>query len=29
MPGYKILVGPEEAADLEGFIKNVLLKNYA
>jgi len=29
MPGYKVLVGPEEAADLEGFIKNVLLKNYA
>jgi len=26
MPGYKVLVGPGEAGDLEGFIKNVLLK---
>ncbi|GBU24893.1 large subunits of Fe-S-Co protein [Fibrobacteria bacterium R8-3-H12] len=26
MPGFKVLVGPGEAADLEGFIKNILLK---
>ena len=26
MPGYKVLVGPGEAGDLEGFIKNVLIK---
>ncbi|WP_461255095.1 acetyl-CoA decarbonylase/synthase complex subunit gamma [Treponema sp. R80B11-R83G3] len=26
MPGYKVLVGPGEAGDLEGFIKNVLMK---
>jgi len=26
MPGFKVLVGPGEAGDLEGFIKNVLLK---
>jgi len=26
LPGFKVLVGPSEAADLEGFIKNVLLK---
>jgi len=26
MPGYKVLVGPGEAGDLEGFIKNVLFK---
>ena len=24
LPGFKVLVGPSEAADLEGFIKNVL-----
>ncbi|MDR0502955.1 MAG: acetyl-CoA decarbonylase/synthase complex subunit gamma [Treponema sp.] len=26
LPGFKVLVGPSEAADLEGFIKNVLKK---
>jgi len=26
LPGFKVLVGPSEAADLEGFIKNVLTK---
>jgi acetyl-CoA decarbonylase/synthase complex subunit gamma len=26
MPGFKVLVGPGEAGDLEGFIKNVLFK---
>jgi len=26
LPGFKVLVGPSEAADLEGFIKNVLMK---
>jgi len=26
LPGFKVLVGPAEAADLEGFIKNVLAK---
>ena len=26
LPGFKVLVGPGEAADLEGFIKNVLKK---
>jgi acetyl-CoA decarbonylase/synthase, CODH/ACS complex subunit gamma len=26
MPGYKVLVGPGEAGDLEGFIKNILMK---
>jgi len=29
MPGFKVLVGPGEASDLEGFIKNVLIKNNA
>ena len=26
LPGFKVLVGPGEAADLESFIKNVLRK---
>jgi len=26
LPGFKVLVGPSEAADLEGFIKSVILK---
>ena len=26
LPGWKILVGPQEASDLEGFIKQVLVK---
>jgi acetyl-CoA decarbonylase/synthase complex subunit gamma len=26
LPGWKVLVGPQEAADLEGFIKQVLAK---
>jgi len=26
LPGFKVLVGPGEAADMEGFIKNVLAK---
>ncbi|MCL2269805.1 MAG: acetyl-CoA decarbonylase/synthase complex subunit gamma [Treponema sp.] len=25
LPGFKVLVGPAEAADMEGFIKNVLM----
>jgi acetyl-CoA decarbonylase/synthase complex subunit gamma len=26
LPGFKVLVGPGEAADLESFIKSVLVK---
>ena len=26
LPGFKVMVGPGEAADMEGFIKNVLMK---
>jgi CO dehydrogenase/acetyl-CoA synthase gamma subunit (corrinoid Fe-S protein) len=24
LPGWTVLVGPQEAGDLEGFVKNVL-----
>jgi acetyl-CoA decarbonylase/synthase complex subunit gamma len=26
LPGFKVMVGPGEAADMESFIKNVLTK---
>jgi acetyl-CoA decarbonylase/synthase complex subunit gamma len=26
LPGYKIMVGPQEASDIESYVKNVLLK---
>ena len=26
LPGFKVMVGPGEAADMEGFIKNVLMR---
>ena len=29
LPGFKVLVGPGEAADLESFIKNILMKKNA
>ena len=28
LPGWQVMVGPEEASDLESFIKNYIAKNY-